>query len=89
MIQFEKFRLELKRPLLIIKADIGFLACGYINHEACNKTGDACAIVTGVSTHDEMLKSPVVAVSDAGSELGIEIGETGNSALAKMSALKR
>lgn len=85
MTQFETLRFELKRPLLIIKAKNGFLACGYINPEACNKTGEACAIVTGVGTHDDMRQSPVVAVSQKGLELGIEIGESGESALEKMS----
>ena len=80
MSTLEKLRFELKRPLLIIKAKKGFLACGYINPETCNKTGEACAIVTGVDTHDHMLQSTVVAVS----EKGAEIGDSGSAALEKM-----
>ena len=85
MSEFEKLRFELKRPLLVVKASNGFLACGYINPETCNKTGEACAIVTGVDTYEDMYDSPIVAVSQKGLELGIEIGESGESALAKMS----
>ena len=85
MSPFEKIRIELKRPLLIIKARTGFLACGYINHETCNKTGEACCIVTGVDTYDDMYQSQIVAVSQKALELGIEIGESGESALVKMS----
>ena len=60
-----KEQIQLQLPLLIIKGSKGFLACGYINVETCNKTGEACAIVTGVKTHDEMLNAEVKAVSAA------------------------
>ncbi len=83
--QYDKVRFELKKPLMIVKAEKGFLACGYINPETCNKTGEACAIVTGVSTYEDMYGSPVVAVSEKAQELGVEIGEPGSAALAKMS----
>jgi len=46
-----KEHIQLQLPLLIIKGSKGFLACGYVNVETCNKTGEACAIVTGVKTH--------------------------------------
>ncbi len=77
-----KERIELKLPLLIVKAPKGFLACGYIHVETCNKTGEACAIVTGVKTHDEMLSAPVRAVSDAAARLGLHAGMPGRDALA-------
>lgn len=80
----EKLRFELAKPLLIIKEAKGLLACGYINVETCNATGEACAIVRGVNDYDDMLAAKVVAVSESGLSLGIEVGETGESALAKM-----
>lgn len=79
----EYLKFELKRPLLIIKRAKGFLACGYINVETANKTGEACAIVTGVGSYDDMLAAKVVAVSDAASALGVSVGDTGDAALAK------
>lgn len=81
---YETLRFELKRPLLVIKAPKGFLACGYINPETCNKTEEACAVVTGVSNFDDMKKASVVAVSKLAGELGINVGDTGESALLKM-----
>lgn len=81
----EPLRFELARPLLIIPAKNGFLACGYINPATCDKTGEACAIVTGVSDYDEMNRAAVVAVSAAASALGVVIGDTGEVALQKMS----
>jgi len=76
-----KEEIQLRLPLLIIKGARGFLACGYINCETCNKTGEACAIVTGVKTHDEMLKAEVKAVSTEAAKLGARIGMTGEEAL--------
>jgi uncharacterized protein YunC (DUF1805 family) len=77
-----KEQIQLGLPLLIIKGQKGFLACGYINCETCNKTGEACAIVTGVKTHDEMLGAEVKAVSTEAARLGIQIGMKGKEALA-------
>ena len=76
-----KEKIELGLPLLIIKGAKGFLACGYINVETCNKTGEACAIVTGVKTHDEMLHAEVKAASAAAERLGVRVGMKGKEAL--------
>ncbi len=85
MQEFEKLRFELKKPLLIVKAPNGILACGYINAETCNKTEEACAIVTGVNSYEDMYKATVVAVSQKALDLGVSIGDSGESALQKMS----
>ncbi len=79
----ETLRFELKRPLLVMKGATGFLACGYINVETCNKTEEACAIVSGVNDFEDMKKASIVAVSKAAEALGIKVGDTGESALAK------
>ena len=79
----ETLRFELKRPLLVMKGSNGFLACGYINSETCNKTEEACAIVSGVNNFEDMKKSLIVAVSKAAEAMGIKVGDTGESALAK------
>jgi uncharacterized protein YunC (DUF1805 family) len=78
-----KEQIQLGLPLLIIKGAKGFLACGYINVETCNKTGEACGIVTGVHTHDQMLNAEIKAVSAAAERLGVRIGMKGEEALAR------
>lgn len=50
--------------------------------ETCDKTGEACAIVTGVKTHDEMLDAEVKAVSAEAARLGVQVGMKGKEALA-------
>jgi len=76
-----KEQIQLALPLLIIKGSKGFLACGYINCETCNKTGEACGIVTGVKTHEEMLHAEVKAVSTEAARLGVRVGMKGEEAL--------
>lgn len=81
--EIETLRFELKRPLLVMKGSKGFLACGYINAATADKTEEACAIVTGVSSFDDMRAAPIVAVSKKAEELGIKVGDTGAFALEK------
>ena len=74
----------LARPLLLAKGSKGVLACGYLNAETFTKTGEACAIVVGVNTFDDMLNAAVVSASDRAIELGITIGSSGREALERL-----
>jgi uncharacterized protein YunC (DUF1805 family) len=80
----DELRFELTKPLLIIKEKKGILACAYINPETCNKTGEACAIVSGVNTFDDMKSAKVIAVSESAGKLGIKMGDSGQEALNKL-----
>jgi uncharacterized protein YunC (DUF1805 family) len=82
--QERNLHFQLKKPLLIMTGPKGFLACGYIDVETCNKTGEACAIVTGVDNYDEMKAAKIVGVSQAAAELGIMPGMDGAAALAML-----
>ena len=75
----ETSKISLKAPLLIVKGSLGFLGCGYINVDSC--VDEACAIVSGVNTHDDMLKASVKAVSKDATKLGIKVGMTGAEAM--------
>lgn len=75
----ERSKISLEAPLLIVKGSLGFLGCGYINTDSC--IDEACAIVSGVNTHDDMLKASVKAVSKDATKLGIKIGMTGAEAM--------
>ncbi|WP_158966791.1 YunC family protein [Paraglaciecola sp. L3A3] len=80
--ELKKERIDLKLPLLTIQGEKGLLACGYVNASTCDKTNEACAIVTGVNSHDEMLAKPIVALSKEAAKLGVSLGMTGKQALA-------
>ncbi len=73
-----------KYPLLVIRAEKGFLMCGYLNVSAAESLGDAAAKVKGVQSFEDMLKAQVVEVTQQARELGIESGITGKEALEKM-----
>ena len=79
--QFSLEQIDLKLPLLIIKGKKGFLACGYIDIETCNKTGEAAAIVSGVKTHEDRLTKEVIKASNEAKKLGIQIGMNGKEVL--------
>jgi uncharacterized protein YunC (DUF1805 family) len=73
-----------KYPLLVIRAEKGFLMCGYLNVSAAESLGDAAAKVKGVQNFEDMLKAQIVEVTQQARELGIEPGMTGKGALEKM-----
>ena len=75
----ETSQISLEAPLLIVKGSLGFLGCGYINVDAC--ANEACAIVSGVNTHNDMLKATIKVVSKDATELGIKVGMTGAEAI--------
>ena len=75
----ERSKISLEAPLLIVKGSLGFLGCGYINTDSC--IDEACAIVSGVNTHNDMLKATIKAVSKDATELGIKVGMTGAEAM--------
>ena len=75
----ERSKISLEAPLLIVKGSLGFLGCGYINTDSC--IDEACAIVSGVNTYNDMLKASVKAVSKDATELGIKVGMTGAEAM--------
>ncbi len=80
----EKHQIALALPLLVAKGAKGVLACGYLNPETFTKTGEACAIVTGVSSFDEMLDATVVAISQGAADIGIQTGCSGREALEQL-----
>lgn len=71
--------------ILVIRAAKGLLGCGYISLAPAEKLHDALAIVTGVSSYDDMLAAEIRQVSGAARELGIVPGMTGKEALLKLS----
>ncbi|MBO5959274.1 MAG: DUF1805 domain-containing protein [Lentisphaeria bacterium] len=67
--------------LLLISGQNGFLGCGYINMETAERLGAAFALVTGVSSFEDMLKREVKAVSSAAAAKGVKPGMSGRDAL--------
>jgi uncharacterized protein YunC (DUF1805 family) len=70
--------------LVFVLAKQGYVMCGYLNMATADKMGDVAALVSGVTTVNELLKAKIQEVSVIAKQLGIEIGMTGESALEKM-----
>ena len=73
-----------RTPLLIIRAEKGYLACGYFTPETIKKEQDAACITRGVKNFREMLEKRVTWVSPKARELGVKATMTGAQALDKM-----
>lgn len=80
----ERHRIELNRPLLLLKGSRGVLACGYLSVEALDWQGDAAAIVRGVEDFDAMLQAEVREVTRAAAALGVRPGMRGAEALERL-----
>ncbi len=73
-----------KVKILIIRAPKGMLCCGYISAETADKFGDCVAIVRGVNSYGDMLSAKVALASKEAKAIGVEVGQSGQSALMKM-----
>lgn len=73
-----------KAPLIVIRADKGFVMCGYLDMEAAGALDDAAVKVRGVNTFSDVLKASVVDAAPKAIKLGIKPGMTGRQALELM-----
>jgi len=71
-------------PLLLIKGKTGFVMCGYLNLEVAEKLDGAAAIVSGVSTFEEVLEAEIKSVTTKAERLGIKPGMVVKEALPKL-----
>ncbi|WP_340819724.1 DUF1805 domain-containing protein [Methanolobus sp. WCC4] len=71
-------------PLLVIRADKGFVMCGYLDLDTAGILGDVAVRVKGVNTFDDVLKAQVVGATPDAIDLGIKVGMTGKEALELM-----
>lgn len=71
-------------PLLIIRAEKGYLVCGYFDTKAIDRAKDCCAMVPGVKSFDDMMKKRVAFVSKKAQKLGVKKGMPGYRALDKL-----
>ncbi|MGM0444056.1 MAG: YunC family protein [Fibrobacterota bacterium] len=79
--QPDQFRIDLAKPLLLLRGRRGILACAYLNVDTAEKTGEAMALVSGVATFEDMKKARITAVSTPAARLGVRIGMSGSEAL--------
>ncbi len=71
-------------PLIVIRADRGFVMCGYLDMDTAAALGDVAVKVKGVNTFDDLLHAPVVGATQEAMNLGIKVGMKGKEALELM-----
>ena len=71
-------------PLLVIKADKGFVMCGYLDIDMANTLGDVAVRVRGVNTFEDVLDAQIVGATQAAIDLGIDIKMNAREALEQM-----
>ena len=72
---------DAKTPLMIIRAERGYLASEYLNRDYAEKEGDAACIICGVRSFQDMLGKRVSWVSPKARELGVRSTMKGIEAL--------
>jgi uncharacterized protein YunC (DUF1805 family) len=71
-------------PLLLIRAEKGFVMCGFLNVEAAERLGVSAAMVSGVKTFEDVLNAQVKAATTKAKNSGVETGMKGSEALKHM-----
>ncbi|MFA5381655.1 MAG: DUF1805 domain-containing protein [Candidatus Micrarchaeia archaeon] len=80
--KYKGFKLELGTiPLLIIKAEHGYVASTYIDFGAAEKLGDIACFVSNVKSFDDFEKAKVKSVTTWAEDLGIRPGMSIKKAL--------
>lgn len=69
------------KSLVYIKGEFGYIMCGYLNKEAADSFGDLAAVVSGVSTVEDLLEKNLIWVSERARKLGLSIGMSVRAAL--------
>ena len=72
------------KKLIVIKAEKGYLACGYLDLKTAELLQEAAVIVKGVDSWGEMLEKEITAFTKVAAELGIKEGMQGKEALEKL-----
>ena len=71
-------------PLLLIKGEKGFVMCGYLNADVAERVGLAAAIVSGVSSFDDVLNAEIKVATNKAKDLGVEPGKIVKDVIANL-----
>jgi uncharacterized protein YunC (DUF1805 family) len=71
---FQGLKVELKGlpPLVLIEGDKGFVMCGYLNIDAAECLGATAAVVSGVSSWEDVLNAQIKTATTKAKALGLE-----------------
>ena len=75
-----KFEMQ-HASLIVVKAERGFVMCGYLDISTAEKLGDVAVRVSGVNTFEDVLTAEVKSITPQAKELGITLGMRAKDAL--------
>ncbi len=78
-----KFELQ-NAPLVLVKAERGFVMCGYLNMDVADRLGDIACNVSGVSNFDQLFDAEIIELTEKAKDIGIQLGMHGKEALERM-----
>ena len=83
---FQGLKVELKGipPLILIEGDKGFVMCGYLNIDAAESLGAIAALVSGVSSWEDVLNAQVKVATTKAKALGLEPGRVVRDVIAAL-----
>lgn len=83
---FQGLKVELKGlpPLVLIEGDKGFVMCGYLNIDAAESLGATAAVVSGVSSWDDVLNAQIKVATTKAKALGLEPGRVVRDVIAAL-----
>jgi uncharacterized protein YunC (DUF1805 family) len=64
-----------RKNLVLLRGAKGYVMCGYLNLKVADSFGDVAAVITGVGTIDDALKSRIHKVSKSAAQSGIHKGQ--------------
>lgn len=70
-----KVEMDSLPPMVILKGEKGFVMCGYLNIDVAEKLGAAAAIVSGVSSFEDVLNAEIKSATTKAKKLGLEPGK--------------
>lgn len=71
-------------PLILLKGEVGYVMCGYLNLEVAEKLGDNAVRVTGVKDLPSLLGAAASGLTTGAKELGIKEGDRVSDILHKL-----
>ena len=71
-------------PLLLVVGGKGFVMCGYLNIDMAKRLGAAAAVVSGVSSFDDVLNAKIKAATSKARALGLEPGKVVRTVLGRL-----
>ena len=83
---FQGVKVDLKGlpPIVLIEGNKGFVMCGYLNIDSAESLGAAAAVVSGVSSWEDILNAKIKTSTTKAKALGLEPGKVVRDVIAAL-----